>query len=163
METIQLSLNYLLEIVVVGFFSFMVVDFVNTAFASCTKAYAAAHIQHLDPSLVPELLATTTTAPATPEPTPTTPVPAQQIATPEFVLTDDPWQETQLRELPEPWELPTDIQPNPILPQAVVFPFPTLKLLPPAASVVQQTKPKSKTTKPKSTTTKKTTKPKPTN
>ncbi|MBW4642940.1 MAG: hypothetical protein KME23_08080 [Goleter apudmare HA4340-LM2] len=142
METIQLTLNYLLEIVVLGFFSFLVVDFVNTAFASCTKAYVVAQIQQLDPSLVPELLATTTPSVTPPEiePKPTTPVATPIVATPE----------------PNPWDLATDIQPTPILPQPVVLPFSTLKLLPPATEV----QPKSKATKEKSTSKLKSTTPK---
>ncbi|MBD2459348.1 hypothetical protein H6G80_35635, partial [Nostoc sp. FACHB-87] len=110
METLQSTLTYAIEIVVMSFVTVIVIDTVNSVLAQAHKAYTASKIQKLDASLVPELLATTTTAPATPEPTPTTPVPAQPIATPEFVLTDDPWQE-QSAQLPDPWDLPTEIQP----------------------------------------------------
>ncbi|MBD2459189.1 hypothetical protein H6G80_34780, partial [Nostoc sp. FACHB-87] len=103
METLQSTLTYAIEIVVMSFVTVIVIDTVNSVLAQAHKAYTASKIQKLDASLVPELLATTPT-------TPTTPVPAQPIATPEFVLTDDPWQE-QSAQLPDPWDLPTEIQP----------------------------------------------------
>ncbi|BBD62698.1 hypothetical protein NIES2109_55480 (plasmid) [Nostoc sp. HK-01] len=71
-------------------------------------------------------------------------------------------EQLQFAQLPDPWEL-TEITPNPIQ-QTVVLQFPTLKLLPPAASVVQPkaraTTKSSKSTKPKSTKTSKTNQPK---
>ncbi|MBD2498729.1 hypothetical protein [Nostoc sp. FACHB-280] len=68
----------------------------------------------------------------------------------------------QFAQLPSPWDLDTDITPNSI-PQPVVLEFPTLKLLPPAASAqpkARTTTKSTKSTQPKSTKTSKTSQPK---
>ncbi|MCC5640680.1 hypothetical protein LC593_33600 [Nostoc sp. CHAB 5844] len=141
---IQIVLNWVIQVVVMGFVSLIIIDFVNTVFDACTRAIIAAQIQQLDPSLMSKLIATTK-----PEP----------VAASEFVLTDNPKQEPQFEELPDPW-FTTDFPATPILPQAVVLPFPTLRLLSAAVEVQPKARATKKSTpKPKSTTAKKTSKP----
>ncbi|BBD63297.1 hypothetical protein NIES2109_61470 (plasmid) [Nostoc sp. HK-01] len=122
---IQIALNWLISIIVMGFVSIMVMDFVNGLFWLPYSYSAIAPV------------ATTNQV-----------IAASPIAVPE------PEEQLQFAQLPDPWEL-TDITPNSI-PQPVVLQFPTLKLLPPVASVVQ---PKAMATT-KSTKTRKTSKPK---
>ncbi|MBD2441335.1 hypothetical protein [Nostoc sp. FACHB-110] len=136
---IQIALNWLISIIVMGFVSIMVMDFVNGLFwlpysysaiaPVATNSGAIATTPHTVPALLPI---------AAPKPEP------------------------QFSQLPDPWEL-TDIEPNSI-PQPVVLQFPTLKLLPPVASVIKPkakaTTKSTKSTQSKSTKTSKTSQPK---
>ncbi|MBE9209440.1 hypothetical protein IQ244_23665 [Nostoc sp. LEGE 06077] len=79
-------------------------------------------------------------------------------ATPHTVPAPKP----QFAQLPDPWEL-TDLSPSAIQQEPVVLEFPTLRLLPPAASIIQTEAKAStsiETSQPKSTKTRKTNKPK---
>lgn len=138
METLQSTLTYAIEIVVMGFVSIMVVHFVNGLFQ-------LPHSRVIAPAATTnQALATTST----------------QVSTSAATLEAEPTPKFAPTQESDPWDLPVDIQPTPILPQAVVLQFPSLKLLPQAVEVQPaKTKSTKSTTKPKSTTTKKNTKP----
>jgi hypothetical protein len=132
---IQSILSLAIQVIFMGFVSLVFVDFVNGLFWLPYSYSAIAPIATTNQAI----------AAATPHTVP------ESIAAPES--------EPQFAQLPSPWDLVTDIQPNPI-PQPVVLQFPMLKLLPPAASVVQPkaraTTKSTKSIQPKSTKTSKT-------
>lgn len=127
---IQITLNWVIQVLVMGLVSFIVIDFVNTVFDACTAAYTATKIQQLHSSSSSQIALTLPT-----------PAPIENACA-----------VTQFDQLPDPW-LSTEIQPIPIQPP-VVRSFPTLRLLPPAPQV----QPKARATT-KSSTAKRTTKP----
>ncbi|BBD63387.1 hypothetical protein NIES2109_62370 (plasmid) [Nostoc sp. HK-01] len=139
---IQIALNWLIQIVVMSFVSLLIFQFITGLFVVRGRAIAAEFASIYAMAITPQPEFTLTSA--------------QPTAT-ELVLTDDPWQEPQFAQLPDPW-FTTDITPNPIQTQPIVLPFPTLKLLPPAAQVQPKAATKKSTAKPKSTKTSKTSK-----
>jgi len=126
---IQSILSLAIQVIFMGFVSLVFVDFVNGLFWLPYSYSAIAPIASTNQAIAAATLHT---------------VPETIVA---------PESEPEFAQLPSPWDLDTDITPNSI-PQPVVLEFPTLKLLPPVASVVQS---KAKATT-KSTKTRKTSK-----
>ncbi|MBD2682943.1 MULTISPECIES: hypothetical protein [Nostoc] len=153
---IQIVLNWTIQILVMGFVCLMVMDFVNGLFSLPYLAIAP--------------VATSSKAFALQQEPAAAPIPAlalqqEPVAAPipEPAITPNLWEQPQLAQLPDPWELTTDIQSTPIQHQPVVLQLSTLKLLPPAAPQVQAkaaTKKSTKSAQPKSTKTSKTSQPK---
>jgi hypothetical protein len=145
---IQSTLSLLIQVLVMGFVSLVVVEFVNGLFwlpysysamplaTSKTNAFVAASNQEIAS---------------------TTPAPIPPVTAAQAQPTPSTKEEPQFAQLPDPWEF-TDITPNSIQHQPLVLGFSSLTLLPPAASVVQ---PKARTTtkSTKTSTAKRTTKP----
>lgn len=146
---IQIALNWLLSIIVMGFTSIMIIDFVNGLFElPYTRAMAV-------PTLRAIAAVTTNSQALALQQEPAAPIP-------EPAITPDPWTVPQFEQLPDPWELTTEIAPTEIQQEPVVLQLSTLKLLPPAAQLQPKARAtKKSTTKPKSTTTSKTSKPTP--
>jgi len=127
-------INWIIQIIVMGIVSVMLIDFINGLFWLPYSAIAP--------------VATTNYAIAS------------TAATPEPVATPVP--EPQFAQLPDPW-FTTDITPTAIQQEPVVLQFPTLRLLPPAAQVQPKARATTKSTKsakPKSTKTSNTSQPK---
>ncbi|MBD2683615.1 MULTISPECIES: hypothetical protein [Nostoc] len=145
---LQSTINWLLEIIVMGFTSIMAIDFVNGLFQlPYTREMAVPKLRAIAP------VTTNSQALALQQEPVAAPIPEPPI-------TPDPKEQPQLAQLPDPWELTADIQPTPIQTQPIVLGFPTLPLLPPAAQVQPKAKATRKSTaKPKSTTTTKSSKP----
>jgi hypothetical protein len=138
---IQSILSLAIGVIFMSFVSLVFVDFVNGLFW-LPYSYSAIAIAPIASTNQVIAAAVTVSALLT-------------IATPES--------EPEFAQLPSPWDLDTDLPPTAIQPEPVVLQFPTLKLLLPAASVVQPkaaTTKSTKSAKPKSTKTSKTSQPK---
>ncbi|MFN6565232.1 MAG: hypothetical protein RMY28_036270 [Nostoc sp. ChiSLP01] len=142
---IQIALNWAIQILVIGFVCVMVMDFVNGLFSLPDYAMPLATSKMNAPVATNSQALTLQQEPVA-------------IPIPEPPITPDPKEQPQLAQLPDPWELNTEILPTAIQQEPVVLEFPTLKLLPPAAS---QAQPKARATKKstQSATAKRTTKP----
>ncbi|WP_414574232.1 hypothetical protein, partial [Nostoc sp. CCY 9925] len=141
---IQIALNWAIQILVMGFVCVMVMDFVNGLFSLPNYAMPLATSKMNAP------VATNSQALALQQEPAAAPIPEPPI-------TPDPKEQPQLAQLPDPWELNTEIPPTAIQQEPVVLEFPTLKLLPPAAQVQPKARATKKSTK--TATAKRTTKP----
>ncbi|MFN6564276.1 MAG: hypothetical protein RMY28_031410 [Nostoc sp. ChiSLP01] len=142
---IQMALNWTIQILVMGIATIMVMDFVNGLFElPYTRAMAVPTLRAIAP------VTTNSQALALQQEPVAAPIP-------EPAIRPNLWEQPQLAQLPDPWELTTEIAPTEIQQEPVVLQLSTLKLLPPAAQVQPKARATKKSTQ--SATTKRTTKP----
>jgi len=119
---IQSTLTQAIEFIVMSFVALMIFDFIDGLYVVPLPAIAIAQSSTKSESTV--------TAPH-----------FEPLPNPELQLEVEPQQITlvtpQLEEIPDPWTLEADSYKSNISTQAVILPFPTLRLLPP---VKQQSK-----------------------